>query len=355
MSTEETPADVIDHAVHKAWRAHLPTEDFTVHDNFTRLGGTSMLAIRIIADLRRELKTGLPLTSIFEAPTIHGLAELIRRRSRSLERSYVPMTIGHPNGKSVIHGKTAFVFVHPVGGAVSGYWDVVQGIPQGIECVGLQARGLDLECEPHVDIPTMASQYLSEVLAHHAAEDVVLSGYSFGGLVAYEMAHQLEQEGRLPAGLLLLDTHVPDQNDSRPSRIRDLRALAAAIYRLPIAQLESNGEDVDDREVVRKIIDVARHCGTLPEEYNHEGLPRLIEVLALNHRMSYTYEVPDYKHDIHLIRPAGSGSGDALHAWSKRCSARFVTHDIGGENHYTLMSGVHGNRIAQLLAELWLR
>ncbi|MFE6311720.1 acyl carrier protein [Streptomyces rochei] len=56
---------------------------------------------------------------------------------------------------------------------------------------------------------------------------------------------------------------------------------------------------------------------------------------------------------MHLVRPAAPGSVGALPAWTKRCSASFVTHDIGGE-HYALMSGVHGKRIAQLLAELWL-
>ncbi|MFJ8493739.1 alpha/beta fold hydrolase [Streptomyces sp. NPDC094038] len=243
-----------------------------------------------------------------------------------------------------------YAFVHPVGGSVSGYVDVVAALPARTECVGVRARGLSPRGEPHHTIPTMAADYLDELLTHHEPENLVLAGYSFGGLVAFEMARQLRERGRTPAGTVLLGTYVPRHDVSRAERAATFARLISVIYRVPVERLRLHG--LDDSGMVDRAAEVAERCDALPAAYRQADLRRLFQVLALNLRMAQEYDVPSYDGPVHLVRPERPDPQDTLHAWRSRCPAGVLTHDIGGE-HNELMSGDHGVRIAQALAVLW--
>ncbi|MEU6259166.1 alpha/beta fold hydrolase [Streptomyces sp. NPDC047043] len=243
-----------------------------------------------------------------------------------------------------------YAFVHPVGGSVSGYVDVVSALPAGTECVGMRARGLSPRGEPHRDIPAMAAAYLGELLAHHEPEHLVLAGYSFGGLVAFEMARRLRERGRTPAGAVLLGTYVPRHGVPRAERVAAFARLVSVIYRVPAEGLRLDG--LDDTEMVDRAAEVAERCPTLPAAYRQADMRRLFRVLALNLRMAQEYDVPPYDGPVHLVRPERPDPQDTLHAWRSRCPAGVFTHDVGGE-HNELMTGDHGVRIARTLAALW--
>ncbi|MER5521332.1 alpha/beta fold hydrolase [Streptomyces sp. NPDC002763] len=240
--------------------------------------------------------------------------------------------------------------MHPVGGSVSGYVDVLAALPPDAACVGFRARGLDPGGEPHQDIPAMARQYLAELCAHHEVKDVVLAGYSFGGLVALEMASQLEAAGLRPAGTVLLGTWFPLQDVGRADHIAMFRGLVSAIYRVPEDLLELDG--LSDADMVVVAAEAALRSATLPAEYRHADLRRLLGVLAANLRMTWEYRVPQYGGPVHLVRPEQPGPRDDPSAWAERCTAGVITHDVGGE-HNSLMSGIHGERIADVLATCW--
>jgi amino acid adenylation domain-containing protein len=61
----------------KAWAELLKLEKVGIHDNFFDLGGHSLLAMQVISRLRSAVNLDVPLRSLFENPTIAGLAELI--------------------------------------------------------------------------------------------------------------------------------------------------------------------------------------------------------------------------------------------------------------------------------------
>ncbi|WP_037908064.1 alpha/beta fold hydrolase [Actinacidiphila yeochonensis] len=337
----EGPPDAVEQVVRQAWGATLGTDTAGPHDDFFAAGGSSLAAVRLVGDIRRALRTDVPLGALFEAPTIDGLARLIRQRSAP-STSYVRLRSAERD--------TTFVFVHPVGGSVSGYTDVVAALPPGAGCVGLQARGLDPRCEPHPDIPSMAADYLAELSARHRPEDLVLGGYSFGGLVAFEMAHQLGRAGRPPRGVVLLGTYFPQRDVTRAGRIETLSALVGAIYRTPVDPRALDG--LDDDAVVGALAAAACGNASLPEQYRHAGLRRLIEVLARNLAMVEAFDVPVIEGQVHLVRPESPEPRDVPTAWRRHARGGAVAHDIGGE-HNALMSQPHGSRIARLLAELW--
>jgi acyl transferase domain-containing protein/acyl carrier protein len=71
------PRSEVEQRIAEIWQEVLGVQELNIHDNFIDLGGHSLLAVQLVARLREELKTDLPLRTIFEHPTIAGMAELI--------------------------------------------------------------------------------------------------------------------------------------------------------------------------------------------------------------------------------------------------------------------------------------
>jgi len=77
------PRSAVDHAVIRIWQRLLGIENIGIHDDFFDLGGDSLLATKVLADLRQTLKTGLPLQKFFEATTVAQLSDAIIAREPS--------------------------------------------------------------------------------------------------------------------------------------------------------------------------------------------------------------------------------------------------------------------------------
>jgi amino acid adenylation domain-containing protein len=73
--------DAVQEKVAAVWCTVLQRSEVGLHDNFFELGGHSLLATQIIARLRATFDVPVPLRAIFEAPTVAGLAEVVKRHS----------------------------------------------------------------------------------------------------------------------------------------------------------------------------------------------------------------------------------------------------------------------------------
>jgi thioesterase domain-containing protein len=102
--------------------------------------------------------------------------------------------------------RPALFCVHGIGGTILNYGHLARCLPEDQPVYGLQARGIDGEEAPFTRIQDMAAEYIRQIRVVQAEGPYYLSGYSFGGLVAFEMACRLEAEGQIVAQLLLLDS-----------------------------------------------------------------------------------------------------------------------------------------------------
>lgn len=97
QTTYIAPRDEVEQAIAAIWQDILGTEQPGIYDNFSELGGDSLLAIRVISRIRADLEADLPLRRLFETPTIAEIAECLRESRRAGEQpSPFPLTT-YPN------------------------------------------------------------------------------------------------------------------------------------------------------------------------------------------------------------------------------------------------------------------
>ena len=211
-SEHVAPQGEIERQLVQIWEEVLGTGPIGIRDSFFDLGGHSLLAVRLFARIKEVLGTELPVASLFQAPTVEQLAEAIRQAGGLLDWSVlVPI---QPGGSLV-----PFFCVHPVGGGVLGYAELARLLGPEQPVYGLQARGLEGGDAPCSQLEDMAADYVEAMRSVQPQGPYCLGGYSSGGVVAFEMACQLQAEGGQVALLALFDTYAPYMLDlQRPLR-----------------------------------------------------------------------------------------------------------------------------------------
>ena len=183
----------------RIWSEILGTESIGTEDNFFEIGGQSLLAIKLFTKIEQEFDKTLPLTTLFQAPTIKQLAAILQESAESLSwSSLVPI---QPNGT-----KPPFFCVHGQQGNVLNLRELSHYLGSDQPFYGLQARGLDGKEQPSNSIAEMASQYIKEIRTIQAHGAYFLGGNSMGGTIALEMARQLQQAGEEVALLVMFDS-----------------------------------------------------------------------------------------------------------------------------------------------------
>jgi acetoacetyl-CoA synthetase len=102
-------------------------------------------------------------------------------------------------------GRPLFI-VHGIFGEVLELKELAGRLATQRTVYGIQAQGLDPWLEPHASVAEMAAAYVAAIREAQPSGPYALAGYSFGGLVAYEMARRLRAGGEQVELLALLDT-----------------------------------------------------------------------------------------------------------------------------------------------------
>jgi len=199
-AVEAGPAgdDRIARTVGQVWQKVLQTPVGGPEDDFFEAGGDSLKAITFMIDLERALGLELSLTLINEAPKVARLCEALREHRTT---HYVPLVPLKPGD-----GSPPVFIIHGLDGYVARLFPMTRRMTCPGAVIGIQARGLAGEDPPHATVEAMAAEYLREVKARQPDGPYYLCGYSFGGLVAFEMARRLWESGDQVALVGLFDT-----------------------------------------------------------------------------------------------------------------------------------------------------
>jgi FkbH-like protein len=182
------------------WQDLLRLQRIGIHDDFFQLGGTSLLAVRFFAQLRKITGTNLPLLTLFKAPTVAQLAEILE--AGQLTKPSPSLVALQSNGS-----RPALVLVHGAGGGkLWGYANLATKLGTDQPLYAFQPQGAD---KP-LSIEEMARTYIDELRLMQPRGPYYLGGYCFGGYVAYEMARQLHLAGEGVGLVALIDAAAPN-------------------------------------------------------------------------------------------------------------------------------------------------
>ncbi|CAN5456631.1 hypothetical protein BH10PSE12_BH10PSE12_29830 [soil metagenome] len=330
------PPMLIDY-LRRLWEKHLHRTPIAPNDDFFDLGGSSLVAVRMFSEIRMTTGRDLPLNTLLHAPTISRLAAALAK-SGEVDGSQMiqlrPGATGHP-----------MFMIHSMAANVVELWPFQRLLQSPRPLYAIEAHGLRGD-EPCRSVAAMAADYCRLMRSVQPKGPYCLGGYSFGGLVAFEIAQQLRRSGETVDRLIMIDALIDPSHlklRDRPaywlSKLRGFfrqdqmppgtkagifaglsRAIAVRVHRVRKALgLTAAGQDVY----------VEAHLAGLATE-----LPRVREALRMAMK-SYTPEPFDGV--LTYVRPAIRGNFDAIAAWQRLTGCPITVHEAPG-NHFTMMS-----------------
>jgi amino acid adenylation domain-containing protein len=201
--TTVAPSTFVERQLMKIWARVLGAQSFGVRESFFDLGGHSLMAVRLLMEIQKKFEQAVPLSWLYAAPTIEQFARLLTEGEASLPSS----ELGHLRGSKL--GTPLFYIpgIYGVGllpeplarsiGRVRPYHD------------RLQYAGVDGQEPPFNRVEDIAAYLIQQIRQVCPRGPYGLCGYSFGGVVAFEVARQLRAQGFAIETLILWDSWTP--------------------------------------------------------------------------------------------------------------------------------------------------
>ena len=217
-------------SLREIWEQVFEKSPIEMSDNFYDLGGNADRADAICAEIARLHRCQLPGAAISHAPTLEQLTLLLQQDPLPKLSPFIEIKPGTTDPPIFI--------AHGLSGMVE-FYKLAKHIHTPHAIYGIQARGLDGTEEPFDRLEDMADYYLAALAESHPGDPYLLMGYSFGGLVALEMAQRLLQRGKRVALLTLIDTYPHPRFMPAPMRVwlfaRRMRRHAANMSAMPVS------------------------------------------------------------------------------------------------------------------------
>lgn len=346
------PRNRIESVIARVWCEILGVPDIGVYDNFFERGGHSLIATRLVARLSTALDTKLPLRSIFLAPTVAGLASRMRYDARTQSYTYIEQ----PSRWRFLvpiqpHGTRDPLFL--VAGAHADEDTFLRYLSNMIPHLGLEqpvygfkAKGLDGREPGHASVEEMARDYVAEMRAFKPQGPYLIAGECVGGVVAFEMAQQLRQQGEHAKLLVLLDTERPTSVRAFFSYLRwisrRLRSVGTNLRKIFSARSDTWGRLLW-AAVRRKVAKRQTPQGT------NAVLARIRRVEHEYPRTIFRYRARPYAGTITLIINEKTAALYPSFGWKSVARGELAVHRVPGD-HISRLT-VHGKDVAaQILA-----
>ncbi len=334
------------------WEEVLELHPLGIRDDFFELGGQSFAAVRVMTRIAKQFGCRLPLSELLEGRTVSHLA---RRLGDALRQSktwspLVPIRLDH-------NGRRPCFFVHPAGGNVLCYRHLAE--QAGRPFYGLQAPGLSGEQPPLDRIGQMAARYLQAVRQVQPRGPYLLGGWSSGGVIAFEMACQLEAQGEAVERVLMLDTPAPLQHEAVDDGVMLRWFLEDLDIGLDAASIDWSALPEPDRHLASVLPLLARQ--RIGAELDPAQLEFVYRVFRATIHACRDYRPASIQAPISVLRAAEGrvsefighpADGAPDWGWSGFTSGTVSSETVPG-NHYTILAPQHRAALLDVLNSQW--
>jgi amino acid adenylation domain-containing protein len=342
------------------WQEILNIERVGIHDNFFKIGGHSLLVMKIIHRIRQSTQQKLPLSVLFQAPTVAELARLLKQPSSKFSSNLIVPII--TKGK-----RPPFYLIHPGGGTVFCYHRLARLLQTDQPIYGIRAFGTEPGDPPAIaSVIEMAQIYRQAIRQQQPSGPYALGGWSLGGTIAFEMARQWQDEGETIFLLALLDSF----SSIRPQWQHWLTTLAPRVstdmghfswhnlmeyfhYRLSIPRNKLPSYDHPQRWAELLTLDTDHQL--LPADTSEEDEERLWAAFVAGTTAAVEYQPKDYSGVVNLFQ-ATVGFEEArphFNGW-EGYAEQVICHCIEG-NHFDFVEGHPTAQLAKALQILMLK
>jgi acetoacetyl-CoA synthetase len=342
VSVDARPNSATVDVLTQIWQRILQRSPIGPEEKFYQLGGTDELADSAFAEIAKVFGRELPSATICYAPTIASLAALLDQPTLPRFSPLVPLKPGSENPPILI--------AHGVGGRAS-FSELARHMQTEHPIYGIQARGVDGLEPPFDRIEDMAAYYLEALHQLHPQGSCALIGYSFGGLVAFEMARRLAEAGKNATLLVLVDTYPHPRYLPTGPRVRlfskRIFGHVRRMAQMPLRRAMSYFTDGVER---RLHIAEAHRLRTLPPETSRLSFARTTarnrdsDFEAMRH-----YRPQFYRGKLKFVRPEKNSylPTDPTMVW-KDLASELEVETVPGD--HLGMIGTHFDSLAAVLS-----
>src|SRR5271166_1528150 len=357
-STGTAPRNEHERAIADIMAEFAGTGGFGTDTNFFDAGGTSIGAMRVVMAIARNWDVEIPLDAFVAAPTAGELARVVA--AGGTVRAFDPLVALRSSGE-----RPPLFLVHPIGGNVLCYLQLVKHLPVDLPVYALQAAGAEAGTVPLRTMSDLAASYIAAIRRVRPEGPYNIGGWSFGGYVAVEMARQLADEEL--ARLILLDTTALGDGPHPAVPESDLITwffgeLLLEAYGAEAKQMTFGTNGTDRDALFDSTLRDAIEAGIVPAGSSPQLIRRLYEIFRANYEATLNYRHEPLDRDITLLRsiedlPAelvgphrlvGSMFASPTNGWEILTPRSLRVIEVSG-NHLSMMSEPH---VADVAAKL---
>ena len=360
------PRDTTEWHLLQIWEEILQRQPLSVLDNFFQLGGHSLLAVRLMSHIAKRFERDLPLTTLFQHPTVATLASVLRQDLAFEERT--PLVAIHTQGT-----RPPLFCVHPAGGTAFCYVNLARRLGPDQPFYGLHAPDLSGRENKWGTVEAIAAHYLAALQTVQSQGPYLLGGWSAGGIIAFEMAQQLQRQGQEVGLLALLDTSPPSVQMREKALEENVDLGDGGVAKELIHHFKiTTPDDFDQREPEEQLVYAlaqTKKIHAMPEDTSIELARRSVRTIMLVKHIVHLYVAKAYPHhidylagtqrdpipDASLEQTASSDKGEEradrrLQRWRELATGGMDVHLVPGD-HQTLVEEPHVQGLAQALRQ----
>lgn len=348
--TYTAPRTEEENIVATIWKESLNLDNIDIFSDFFEMGGHSIKGVKVMIEIEKHTGKRIPLSTLFKYSTVEKFAKLLNTGTEIYSDCLVAIK---PNGNKVplfiVHGAGLNVlnFIN-----LSKHFDDDQPI-YGIQ--GTKPKGFDGWYE---SIEAMAAHYIDAIVKVNPKGPYALAGFSFGGIVAFEMTRQLKAQNKQVSLTALLDSYVDSSYYYGSYRRKQLvRYFDITHRRLDfLKEMLLSWKAFKMRFNGKKDYILKRHFGkTTPmTEQEALALEQFIEADSLVKKIVDRYHLKPQNVEVDLFRSKDDVNYklDPTHLGWKKAALRGVKiHNISG-NHLEIVAPPNDIVLARLIQDI---
>jgi amino acid adenylation domain-containing protein len=385
------PRDFVEKQLVSIWESILNYSPASLHHNFFKFGGHSLVALSLRSAVESRLGVRIELFELFENGTIEHLARHVRalREARGLSAEEV---LEHPRRKASRVGwlgrllgrfrggesasrssrreyapeemlvrlaekgsGTPLFLVQSIGGGLLCYADLVASLRGEKPVYGLAAP--DAVLSDQHDIAGMAGLYVRALQAVQPHGPYMLGGWSLGGVVAFEVARQLEDAGERIDSLVLLDSYPFDSRfdltELDDSELLDwfVKELLAPFESQVSSNWMAEVELGESEDALSQALAATKSLGLFSNDFTRSEFSACYEAYKASYRAWIAYRPGQLRAPIHVIAATETLNvyrRNPMQSWAAS-TLDGIKIDVVEGDHYSMLRAPVSERVIELL------